>query len=52
MAVYVDRSRVMFKEKLWCHLMADTLEELHNFAQQMNIGWCIKKYAEKKQVEF
>ncbi len=37
MAVYVDRSRVMFKEKLWCHLMADTLEELHNFAQQMNI---------------
>ena len=37
MAVYVDRARVQFKEKLWCHLMADTLEELHIFAQNMNI---------------
>ena len=37
MAVYVDRARVQFKEKLRCHLMADTLEELHIFAQNMNI---------------
>mgnify|MGYP006060884647 CR=1 FL=1 len=37
MAVYLDRARVQFKEKLRCHLMADTLEELHIFAQNMNI---------------
>ena len=37
MAIYVDRSSVSFKGRKWCHLMADTLEELHAFAQQMNI---------------
>ena len=37
MSVYVDRAKVPFKGQEWCHLMADTLEELHAFAQQMNI---------------
>lgn len=37
MAIYVDRSSVSFKGRKWCHLMADTLEELHAFAQQMGI---------------
>ena len=33
MAIYVDRAKVPFKGQMWCHLMADTLEELHEFAQ-------------------
>lgn len=37
MAVYVDRASVAFKGMQWCHLMADTLEELHAFAQNMKI---------------
>ena len=37
MAIYVVRSSVSFKGRKWCHLMADTLEELHAFAQQMGI---------------
>ena len=37
MAIYVDRSSVSFKGRKWCHLMADTLEELHAFAQQKGI---------------
>lgn len=37
MAIYVDRANIQFREKLWCHMMADTLEELHLFAQQLNI---------------
>lgn len=37
MAVYVDRARVSFKGREWCHLMADTLEELHDFAKMLAI---------------
>lgn len=37
MAVYVDRAKVPFKGKEWCHLMADTLEELHDFAKIVGI---------------
>lgn len=37
MAVYVDRAKVPFKGKQWCHMMADTLEELHDFAKIVGI---------------
>ncbi|WP_010112219.1 DUF4031 domain-containing protein [Acinetobacter sp. P8-3-8] len=37
MAVYVDRAKVPFKGKEWCHMMADTLEELHDFAKIVGI---------------
>lgn len=37
MAIYVDRASIQFRDKIWCHMMADTLEELHQFAQQLNI---------------
>lgn len=37
MAVYVDRAKVPFKGKQWCHMMADTLEELHDFAKNVGI---------------
>ena len=36
-AIYVDRASIQFRDKIWCHMMADTLEELHQFAQQLNI---------------
>jgi hypothetical protein len=35
--VYVDNVRVPFKGRLWCHLLADDLNELHAFAVAMNI---------------
>lgn len=37
MAIYVDRAKVPFKGKQWCHLMADSLEELHAFAKVVGI---------------
>ena len=37
MAIYVDRAKVSFKGREWCHLMADTLEELHQFARLLDI---------------
>ena len=37
MAIYVDRARVLFKDRVWCHMMADSLDELHHFAQLMKI---------------
>ena len=37
MAVYVDRAKVQFRGREWCHHMADTLEELHAFAQSLEI---------------
>lgn len=32
MAVFVDNARILWKKKLWCHLVADSLDELHDFA--------------------
>ena len=40
MSIYVDNSRVPFKGKIWCHLMADTLEELHSFASTIGVKKC------------
>ena len=37
MSIYVDNSKVPFKGKEWCHMMADSLDELHHFAHQMGI---------------
>ena len=37
MAVYVDNVRIRWRGKLWCHLVADSLEELHSFAQQLGL---------------
>ena len=41
MAIYVDRARVLFKDRVWCHMMADSLDELHHFAQLMKIDVCL-----------
>lgn len=37
MAVYVDNAKVKWRGKQWCHLVADTIEELHEFAYQLGL---------------
>lgn len=41
MSVYVDNERIAWRGKLWCHLVADSLEELHRFASRLGLkrGW-------------
>lgn len=38
MTIYVDSSKVYFKGKYWCHMMADSLDELHSFCQSNGIA--------------
>lgn len=37
MAVYVDDECIPWRGKLWCHLVADSLEELHGFAARLGL---------------
>ncbi|QXG47313.1 DUF4031 domain-containing protein [Pseudomonas viridiflava] len=37
MAVYVDSEEILWRGKLWCHLAADTLDELHSFASRLGL---------------
>lgn len=37
MSVYVDDSMIAWRGKRWCHLQADTLEELHAFAERLGL---------------
>lgn len=37
MAVYVDDEQIPWRGKLWCHLVADTLPELHTFARRLGL---------------
>jgi hypothetical protein len=37
MTVYVDNERIEWRGKLWCHLVADSLEELHAFAARIGL---------------
>lgn len=37
MAVYVDNSRLAWRGKSWCHLVADSVTELHDFASQLGL---------------
>lgn len=37
MTVYVDNARVPWRGKRWCHLVADSLSELHQFAQSIGV---------------
>jgi len=41
MAVYVDAEAIRWRGKEWCHLVADSLEELHAFAARLGLqrGW-------------
>lgn len=37
MAVYVDEAVWEWKGQKWCHLLADSLDELHAFAKQIGL---------------
>jgi hypothetical protein len=37
MAVYVDNNDMLWKGKMWCHLTADSLDELHAFAAKLGL---------------
>ena len=37
MSVYVDSVRIKWKGKIWCHLVAASLSELHNFASMIGL---------------
>ncbi|WMR31055.1 DUF4031 domain-containing protein [Metapseudomonas otitidis] len=37
MTVYVDNARIKWANRLWCHLVADSLEELHDFAFKLGL---------------
>lgn len=37
MSVYVDDSFIEWRGTKWCHLQADTLDELHEFAERIGL---------------
>lgn len=37
MAVYVDSEEIRSQGRVWCHLVADSLDELQNFATQLGL---------------
>lgn len=37
MSVYVDNATWPWRGKLWAHLFADSVEELHNFAARLGL---------------
>jgi hypothetical protein len=36
-AIYVDDEQIPWRGKLWCHLVADSLAELHSFAGDLGL---------------
>ncbi|MDI2141302.1 MULTISPECIES: DUF4031 domain-containing protein [unclassified Pseudomonas] len=37
MAVYVDAEGIGWRGREWCHLVADSLDELHSFADRLGL---------------
>lgn len=37
MAAYVDTVKIKWRNKIWCHLVADSLDELHAFAREIGL---------------
>lgn len=37
MAVYVDKPRWIYRKGLWGHMVADSVEELHEFAKKLGL---------------
>lgn len=37
MTVYVDCEKIRWRGREWCHLVADSLDELHEFAAQLGL---------------
>ena len=40
MAVYVDFANISFRGDRWCHLLADSLEEMHEFTALIGVSRC------------
>lgn len=36
--IYIDNALISFNNQLWCHMMADNLEELHSFARYLGVS--------------
>jgi hypothetical protein len=37
LAAYVDNVRIAWRGRYWCHLVADSLDELHEFAHTLGL---------------
>lgn len=37
MAIYVDFVKIEYRGHQWCHMLADTLQELHEFAELIGV---------------
>lgn len=37
MTIYVDDEQCLWRGKLWCHMVANSLPELHEFAQRLGL---------------
>lgn len=37
LAVYVDNVRIAWRGRHWCHMVADSLDELHQFAETLGL---------------
>ena len=37
MTVYVDTSEIPWRNRLWCHMAADDLDDLHRFARSLGL---------------
>lgn len=37
MSVYVDNAQITWRGRKWCHLVADSISELHNFAKEIGV---------------
>lgn len=37
MPIYVDDARIPWRGKQWCHMVADTVDELHEFASRLGL---------------
>ncbi|WP_454828101.1 DUF4031 domain-containing protein [Pseudoxanthomonas wuyuanensis] len=37
MAIYIDSEAIRWRGRQWCHMVADTLEELHVFAARLGL---------------
>lgn len=37
MAIYIDAEGIRWRNRLWCHLVADSLNELHDFARRLGL---------------
>ncbi|WP_137939910.1 DUF4031 domain-containing protein [Chitinivorax sp. B] len=37
MAVYIDNVKIEWRGRRWCHMVADSIDELHEFAKRLGL---------------